>query len=194
MIYIKDDFLPHNLLNAILIDKEEYKEHKTPGKSFWVKKPSSIFIDYISNRISEIEGCKINNILCFFREAKKNQDNEWRIHNDTIIENQKPERAIVLFLSEDSYQGLNGTAFWSHKVHGDTYTDGSVDDFNDLLINDSNDISKWNLKTIIGHKKNRLISYPCNYFHSKYPNEFKNSRQVMVMFYNKNKNEITKKT
>ena len=95
MIYIKDDFLPHNLLNAILIDKEEYKEHKTPGKSFWVKKPSSIFIDYISNRISEIEGCKINNILCFFREAKKNQDNEWRIHNDTIIENQKPERAIV---------------------------------------------------------------------------------------------------
>ena len=191
MIYIKDDFLPHNLLNAILIDKEEYKEYKTPEKSFWVKEPRLVFIDYISNRISEIEGCKINNILCFFREAKKGQDDNWRIHNDTIIKNQKPERAIVLFLSEDNYQGLNGTAFWSHNVHGDTYTDGSVDDFNDLLINDSNDISKWNLKTIIGHKKNRLISYPCNYFHSKYPNEFKNSRQVMVMFYNKNKNEIT---
>ena len=33
------------------------------------------------------------------------------------------------------------------------------------------------------HKKNRLISYPCNYFHSKYPNEFVESRIVFVMFY-----------
>ena len=94
MIYIKDDFLPHNLLNAILKDKEKYKEHKTPGKSFWVKEPSLMFIDYISNRISEIEGYKINNILCFFREAKKGQDDKWRIHNDTIIQNQKQERGL----------------------------------------------------------------------------------------------------
>ena len=46
MIYIKDDFLPHNLLNAILIDKEEYKEHKTPGKSFWVKKQCKLLISF----------------------------------------------------------------------------------------------------------------------------------------------------
>ena len=185
MIYIKDNFLPKNLLNAIISDKNKYNEHKTPGKSFWVKEPSSMFIEYISNKISDIEGCEINNILCFFREAKLGQDNNWRIHNDSIIEGEKPDRALVLFLSEENQDGLNGTAFWSHKIHGDTCPDGSVDDFNKLLINDSNDISKWDLKTIIGHKKNRLISYPCNYFHSKYPNEFKNSREVMVMFYSK---------
>jgi len=188
VIYIKDNFLPSNLLKSIIEDKNEYNEHKTPGKSFWVKEPSSMFVEYISNKISDIEGCKINNILCFFREAKQGQDNEWRIHNDSIIEGEKPERALVLFLSEENQDGLNGTAFWSHKTYGDTYPGGSVDDFNRLLVDDSNDISKWDLKTVIGHKKNRLVSYPCDYFHSKYPNEFKNSREVMVMFYNK-KNE-----
>ena len=186
MIYIKDDFLPIKLANAIVKDVKPYKKINTPGKSFWIKEPNEMFIDYMEKRISEIEGIKIKNILCFFRQAKQGQDNDWRIHNDTIIEGQKPERAIVMFLSDDNQEGLNGTAFWSHKTHGDTYLEHDTDHFNKLLINDSNDMSKWDLKTVIGHKKNRLISYPCNYFHSKYPNEFKESREVMVMFYKTN--------
>jgi len=52
-----------------------------------------------------------------------------------------------------------------------------------LLKEDANSPEKWRLKSVIGHKKNRLISYPCNYFHSKYPNEFIDSRKVFVMFY-----------
>jgi hypothetical protein len=52
-----------------------------------------------------------------------------------------------------------------------------------LLNEDANDLDLWDLRSIIGHKKNRLISYPCNYFHSKYPNEFIESRIVFVMFY-----------
>ena len=51
------------------------------------------------------------------------------------------------------------------------------------LKNEANDLSRWNLRSIVGHKKNRLVSYPCSYFHSKYPNEFKQSRVVFVMFY-----------
>ena len=186
MIYIKDDFLPKNLLNAIIKDKSNYEEHKTPGKSFWIKKPGDMFIEYIEGRLTEIEGIKAKSILCFFRQAKENQDNEWRIHNDSIIEGEQPDRALVLFVSDEKHKGLNGTAFWSHNQHGDTYVGRDKDDFNKLLIEDSNDISKWDLKTVIGHKKNRLISYPCEYFHSKYPNEFKNSREVMVMFYKQN--------
>ena len=57
------------------------------------------------------------------------------------------------------------------------------EEFNRLLKEEANDKSKWNLKSIIGFKPNRLISYPCEYFHSKYPNEFKGSRVVFVMFY-----------
>ena len=52
-----------------------------------------------------------------------------------------------------------------------------------MLIEDANDKSKWKLNSVVGYKPNRLVSYPCNYFHSKYPNEFLNSRKVFVMFY-----------
>ena len=53
-----------------------------------------------------------------------------------------------------------------------------------MLTEDSNDKSKWKLKSIVGYKPNRLLSYPCNYFHSKYPNvSWKEGRNVFVMFY-----------
>jgi len=194
MIYIKDNFLPENLLNAVRNDKSNFEKVDTPGKSFWVKYPSEEFIQYVSDKISEIEGHDVESVLCFVREAKEGQDNEWGIHNDSIIKGQQPERAVVLFISdeEDFKYGLNGTAFWSHKIHGDTYQGTTVDDFNELLNNDSNDISKWDLKTVIGHKTNRLVSYPCEYFHSKYPKRFKESRQVLVMFYKIIKDDKTK--
>ena len=56
--------------------------------------------------------------------------------------------------------------------------------FDDMLLNESNDLSRWKLNSVIGYKKNRLISYPSNYFHSKYPNKgWKKGRKVFVMFY-----------
>ena len=184
MIYIKDDFLPKELLNRILQDESNYEEVVKPGKSFWVKRPSIDFITWVCSSISEIEGKGILPILGFFREAKEGQDNDWRIHNDSIIEGQQPDRAIVLYISEeDEEEGLNGTAFWEHWKHGEKFEDIEPEEYNRLLIEDSNSPKKWKLKSVVGHKQNRLLSYPCNYFHSKYPNEFLNSRKVFVMFY-----------
>ena len=54
---------------------------------------------------------------------------------------------------------------------------------NKLLQEDANNKDKWNLKSIVGAKPNRLVSYPSHYFHSKYPNEFMGQRVVFVMFY-----------
>jgi hypothetical protein len=102
----------------------------------------------------------------------------------SIIENQLPDRAAVLYISPNTLSHLNGTAFWEHEKHGDTFPmTGTVEKFNDMLANDANDQSKWTLKSVIGHKENRLVSYPCNYFHSKYPNEFEESRIIFVIFY-----------
>ena len=69
------------------------------------------------------------------------------------------------------------------EKYGETYIESDVEEFNRMLIEDANDKSKWKLKSVIGYKENRLLSYPCDYFHSKYPNEFKGSRVVFVMFY-----------
>ena len=183
MIYVKDNFLDKELFELLNKNLNNFKEVKTPGRSFWVQEPDKDFVKYVVAKLSVIENCKIKNILCFFREAKQDQDNDWRIHNDTIINNQQPDRAVVLYMSHSNMHSLNGTAFWKHKNYGETYSGKDSEEFNKLLKNDSNDISKWQLKPVIGHKENRLISYPCNYFHSKYPNEFINSRKVFVMFY-----------
>ena len=183
MIYIKDDFLDINVINLLNKDKNVFQEVKTPGKSFWVKMPSDKFMELVCEEICKIENVKIKPILGFFREAKEGQDNDWRIHNDSIIEGQQPDRACVLYISEEQEDGLNGTAFWEHWKHGEKFENVSVEEQNRLLKEDANSPEKWRLKSVIGHKKNRLISYPCDYFHSKYPNEFIDSRKVFVMFY-----------
>jgi hypothetical protein len=186
-IYIVDDFFPKEVLEYIENDKIDYEEVVTPGKSFWVKKPKALIARWISGKIEKIEGNKIYPILSFFRQAKEGQDNDWRIHNDSIIDNQQPDRAIVIYISDNNATELNGTAFWSHKLYGDRFISNkkTVDpeEFNRLLQEDSNNLDMWELNSVVGHKKNRLLSYPCNYFHSKYPNEFIESREVFVMFY-----------
>lgn len=190
-IYVINDFLSERLLSRIENDKHDYEEVKTPGKSFWIKKPSIDFMNWICGRISDIEGNEISSILGFFRQAKEGQDNDWRIHNDSIIEGQQPDRAIVIYVSDNNSNELNGTAFWSHKLYGDRFVmEGELldpDEFNRLIIEDSNNLDLWELSSVIGHKKGRLLSYPCDYFHSKYPNEFIESREVFVMFYKVNK-------
>ena len=64
MIYILDNFLPHNLFNA-LKEIKDFDEIKTPGKSFWISKLPEEFQNFITNKISSIEGKEIKNILCF---------------------------------------------------------------------------------------------------------------------------------
>jgi hypothetical protein len=183
MIYIEDDFLDIDLINKINNDSEEFREVKTPGKSFWVKMPTEEFVELVCTKISKIENCSIKPILSFFREAKKDQDTDWRIHNDSIIEGQQPDRALVLYISKEKFKCMSGTAFWEHHKHGERIEDIALEEHNRLLIEDSNNRRMWRLKSVIGHKQNRLLSYPCNYFHSKYPSEFLNSRKVFVMFY-----------
>ena len=62
--------------------------------------------------------------------------------------------------------------------------DVTDDEFDEILLRDSEDLDKWSLNSVVGYKPNRLVSYPCNYFHSKYPNKsWKEGRVVFVMFY-----------
>ena len=36
------------------------------------------------------------------------------------------------------------------------------DIYNNLLKYDAEDLNKWKLQTIVGYKRNRLLSFPCN--------------------------------
>ena len=49
MIYIKDDFLPLPLYKELVNFCDEFKEVKTPGKSFWVKELPLELTHYIED-------------------------------------------------------------------------------------------------------------------------------------------------
>ena len=51
MIYIKDDFLPLPLYKELVNFCDEFKEVKTPGKSFWVKELPSELTHYIERSL-----------------------------------------------------------------------------------------------------------------------------------------------
>lgn len=184
LVYFKDNFLDNNLIDEVLSDKSDFQKVDTPGKSFWIKLPSEKFLNEVKRNIEELEKKEIDVVFSFFREAKEGQDDELRIHNDSIINEKQPDRAGVLYISENKLNYINGTAFWKHKRYGDTFNDvENLEEFNRLISEDSNEIDRWELKSIIGHKKNRFLSYPCNYFHSKFPREFRETRIVFVIFY-----------
>ena len=56
MIYIKDDFLPLPLYKELVNFCDEFKEVKTPGKSFWVKELPLELTHYIEKSLEKLEG------------------------------------------------------------------------------------------------------------------------------------------
>jgi len=187
MKYVVDDFLGkdyHETYYKRLINAEN-TEVVLGEKSFYVQHADESFVEVVCEEISKIENKPIKPILAFFRCATDKLDNDWRIHSDYIIEGQKPDRACVLYMSESPLEGLNGTALWEHHKYGSKMPDDATpEEFDRMITEDSEDLSKWKLKTVIGNEVNRLVSYPSNYFHSKYPStSWVEGRYIFVMFY-----------
>tara|TARA_R110000822_G_scaffold8470_1_gene33253 strand:+ start:578 stop:1168 length:591 start_codon:yes stop_codon:yes gene_type:complete len=192
MIYFIDEFLPPQIydLSSQELTLDSFEKMTVGDKDFHVKFASKAFQKNVIARVEQREGRKIKNILSFFRVSTDEVDTDWRIHSDLNINGQRPDRAVVLFMSplpEDSQKNfhLSGTALWKHKEHGYKLPQTTTDDkFDEVLLNDANDLTKWELNTVIGHRENRLISYPSEYFHSKFPDRsWPEGRMIYVMFY-----------
>ena len=187
MIYIVDDFVQKNLFEIANkhLDSNEFKKMKVSNKDFYIQQSNEEFDKYITQKISIIEGKKIKNILSFFRIATDKLDVSWRIHSDLNIKGEKPDRALVLYLSPRERENLHGTALWEHDVYGrELPKDISDSDYDKMIKVDANNLDRWRLSTVVGYEENRLVSYPSSYFHSKYPNvSWEEGRKVFVMFY-----------
>ena len=121
MIYLIDNFLDSTFLQ---ITKNHLKESKFTevdmggDRKCYVIPSNSDFDDYILSRLEVVEQRNLKYILCFFREATDLLDTKWNIHSDLKIQGQRPDRAIVLYLSPREREDLHGTAFWEHEVYG----------------------------------------------------------------------------
>lgn len=187
MINVIDNFFDEPVYQEIYKEliENEFVEVDTGSKSFWIQNSNHELDQFIIDKISALEGVQRKNILSFFRVATDEVDTDWRIHSDAVINGERPERALVLYLSPSSMQGLHGTAFWKHKELGYCLPeDVSFEEYDRVLESDSNNLEKWDLHSVIGYKVNRAVCYPGNYFHSKYPNiGWEEGRIVYVMFY-----------
>ena len=186
MIYIVDDFLDKKLLNKL--NKSflfNFEKIVRPGCTIYAKRPPEEFIKYMESKISILEGKTIESCLCGFRYSDEKKDTHWRIHADLYVDHTQhcaPERAGVLYMN-NSPKELTGTAFWEYKkTKKDLINLKDINAHNEAL-NYAEDLSKWDLKTVVGHKKNRFVSYPCSNYHSKYPNITIDPRVVCVIFY-----------
>lgn len=187
MIYFVDDFFDKESYDDLSsqLKRSEFKEVVVGDKSFWTIPSNGMIDNVVTSKIEVLEGRPVRNILSFFRMSSDIVDTDWRIHSDQKINGEQPDRAVVLFMSKNySDVELTGTAFWEHEKYGHCMPHVSESEFDRMLKEEANDTCRWKLNTVIGHRENRLISYPSSYFHSKYPNKsWKEGRIIFVMFY-----------
>jgi hypothetical protein len=187
MIHIIDNFIDKDLFKIAekYLKKGEFIKHTAGDKNFYIQESPTTFDDYVLRKLGMIEGKPVENILSFFRVSNEDLDNKWRIHSDLNIDGKKPDRAAVLYMSNRKVEELHGTAFWEHEVYGKNLPDHITDkEYNRLIEVDSEELDMWRLVSVAGYEQNRLVSYPANYFHSKYPNKsWKEGREVYVIFY-----------
>jgi len=187
MIYFKDNFLNTYTLDETIKDlsAQDYEEVKYPDKSFYIQHATNSFIGYVIKKLEILENKNIENILAFFRVSNDKLDNTWRIHSDLNIQGEKPDRALVLYISPKKKNDLHGTAFWEHKVYGKRLPKETTNkEYDRMILNESENLDMWTLNSVVGYEQNRAISYPADYFHSKYPNKsWKSGREIFVMFY-----------
>ena len=72
MIYIVDNFIEDIYFKLVKSQLTDFKEVKTPGKSFWVMPAHKDFIKYVTNKLTELEGKEIefNKIMNAFYQFR----------------------------------------------------------------------------------------------------------------------------
>jgi len=187
MIYIKDNFLDKKFFKQLenYLKSNEWQKKIVGEKDFYIQPSIPDFDSYMESMLGIIEQKDVKNILSFFRKSTDELDTTWRIHSDLNIDGQKPDRALVYYISPREKEDLHGTALWEHVIYGDTIPKGiSNEDYDKMIKIDAENLDMWRLSSVIGYNQNRLISYPSAYFHSKYPNKsWKEGREIFVMFY-----------
>ena len=176
-----DDFLPKETFKKL----QKYCEGKFTIVNAGDKQFSVLPLPEFITQFLEIDGYV--RIFSFIRSAYKDFDNEYRIHADNIILGEKVSVASVLYINNSEGVTKNGTAFYEHYLHGKELSECvSNEEFNRLLLEDSNDLSKWKITDYIESKPNRLLKYNANKFHSKLPKSIEiGTRIVLASFYKK---------
>ena len=195
-VLVKDNFL-HPTFHQGMVDwvrnSAEFVDMVVSEKHFYVAEVPEPHLDLITTKLENLIGKKIKCLQPFYRMATEELDTDWRIHCDRHVgTEERPTHGFVYYITEHDSIGqesIYGTALWDHATYGHRLPESLTDDVSDkILMEHANDRDKWKLRNVCMGNKNKMITYPANYFHSKFPNKAwgkdqKDCRIVLVMFY-----------
>ena len=182
MILVQDNFFTEETFKEIqkYCNDNEFQIVTKGEKEFSVLKTPENLIPLL-----KIDGHEM--IFSFIRQAHKDFDTEPRIHCDHIIQGKRTSLARVFYISDKDEVSDNGTAFFINNKWGLKAPEDLTDqEFDRLILEDANDLSKWKENSLVGAVPNRMITYNSSYWHSKFPPQIERGRRiVLVAFYSK---------
>lgn len=184
---IIDDFHPVAKPIAAFAKQLEYAEKEWHGhtyKGIGLGYSPELFYDMLKTYI----GRDVAPQLEYFRLGTEKDSATTYIHADSAC----AKNAAVWYLTEPPTGMVAGTAFWKHRETGKDRLDEADYLDAELLAKfdaDGADESKWIMTGLCGQKFNRLVTYPTNVFHSRYPQnawgkDASDGRIVFTSFYN----------
>jgi hypothetical protein len=176
-----------SVLERRVRDNSSFSVVESGDYEFYISEAPKIFYNEIVPVVENAFGSEITVTHNFLRLYTKYKDNGIRIHTDALMGS---SYAWILYMSDaPDDDGEYGTAFFSHYAHGKSFPYDDVAENNRLLAHDSHNLKKWKRYDICEMKRNRLLIFSSNYFHSRFP--FKNwgtgkddGRLVYVGFFN----------
>ena len=173
---IVDNFLPKYTEIKRYVKKAEFKEEEGFNIS---KIPKHIQIPIYQIIEKNFFSNNIIPTACYFRLSTPNIDCDIRIHTD-----QNHCQWIGILYMTESDDDLSGTAFWEHPTYGNyLYTEAKDKEIDNIIEYEGKDESIWKLDTVVGARENRLLIYPSNMFHSRYPFKPTSDRMAAVFFW-----------
>ena len=171
-----DNFLSTYTEYKRYTDQANFKIETFGDKDFFISQVPEHLQKLVYDKIKRLFSFKdeFNPTLCYFRKSTPDIDIDIRIHTDQS----HCEFVSILYMSEDM-NSLNGTAFWDHPKYGKALPyDAKEKTIDNIIEYEGKDESIWTLNTVIGARENRCVTYPSNFFHSRYP--FKSDHQRLV--------------
>ena len=189
-IIVKDNAIPRYCEIETWIQRFAEFESKVVNKKEYITSDLPVHLNvHIVKAIQSYLKKDINPIYHYLRLSTKKLDTDIRIHTDGTM---KAQYAAVLHFSDSpmiSPEKSYGTAFWSHLQYGHKIESYVTDaEQNRILTEDASALSLYTMDGFVYCKKNRLLIYPANHFHSRYPfvswgKTKKDGRIVWVCFF-----------
>ncbi len=198
-IQIHDDFLLEGQMEAletIISQGPQVLLYLDEGVAMNASPSPEWLEEYLQDELEAREGRPVSIVVSFLRMNSSRHDTEERVHCDFEILGEHPDRAAVLYLTDipEKFPARTGTAFWGHFDYG-SHFEGTNEEAQEILKDCSR--TDYDFDFLVSHHKNRLVTYPCNRFHSRYPAKAwgregkEDSRWVVVVFYNVDTKEFS---